>query len=261
MLAIKDCAQDMSPYVRRTVAHSIPKLFELDPSQKDQLIEVIEKLMKDQYTMVMGSTIVAFEQVCPDRIQFLHQNFRKLCNVLPDIDEWGQVFVLNLLTRYARSQFLNPNILDHPSIEENFYSSSDSSPDLTKCNQSVAFKSDSLDHDHRLLLRASRTLLQSRNSSVVMAVAQLYYHLAPKNEISHVIRPLIRLLKSHREIRTVVLINIATMSTKYGSLFEPFLKQFFITIDEPTLVKKIKLEILINLTNEVNAPTILREFR
>jgi hypothetical protein len=26
-----------------------------------------------------------------------------------DIDEWGQVTVLNMLTRYARSQFIDPN--------------------------------------------------------------------------------------------------------------------------------------------------------
>ena len=42
---------DMSPYVRKTAAHAIPKLYSLDPEHKDQLVEVIEKLLKDQTTV------------------------------------------------------------------------------------------------------------------------------------------------------------------------------------------------------------------
>ena len=263
MLAIKDCAQDLSPFVRKTVAHSIPKLYSLDPSQSDQLIDVIEKLMKDQFTMVIGSAIVAFEQVCPDRIIFIHQNYRKLCNVLPDIDEWGQVFVLNMLTRYARTQFLDPNKYFTEIRDRNFYLSTDSSSEdvtnvkdtLPDCTTFV------MDPDHRLLLRASKSLLQSRNSSVVLAVVQLYYHIAPHNELALLVRPMTRLLKSHREIRTIVLTNIATISANHSGMFEPFLRLFFISMGEPTHVKKIKLEILINITNEVNATSILRELR
>ena len=52
---------------------------------------------------------MAFETVCPDRIDMIHKNYRKLCNLLVDVDEWGQVMILNMLTRYARTQFLNPN--------------------------------------------------------------------------------------------------------------------------------------------------------
>ena len=51
----------------------------------------------------------AFENVCPDRVDLIHKNYRRLCNLLVDIDEWGQVTVLSMLTRYARSQFIDPN--------------------------------------------------------------------------------------------------------------------------------------------------------
>lgn len=51
----------------------------------------------------------AFEHVCPDRVDLIHKNYRRLCNLLVDIDEWGQVTVLSMLTRYARSQFIDPN--------------------------------------------------------------------------------------------------------------------------------------------------------
>lgn len=47
--------------------------------------------------------------MCPERIDLIHKNYRKLCNLLLDIDEWGQVVIVNMLTRYARTQFLDPN--------------------------------------------------------------------------------------------------------------------------------------------------------
>lgn len=56
-----------------------------------------------------GSAIQAFEEVCPERIDLIHKNYRKLCNLLVDVDEWGQVAIINMLTRYCRTQFINPN--------------------------------------------------------------------------------------------------------------------------------------------------------
>lgn len=38
----------------------------------------------------------------------IHKHFRKLCNTLVDVDEWGQIIILKMLARYARSNFLNP---------------------------------------------------------------------------------------------------------------------------------------------------------
>lgn len=97
MLAIRDSVGDLSPYVRKTAAHAIPKLYDLDPEQKDELVVIIEKLMSDQTTLVVGSAVMAFEQVmhwdtrfvchflhilalqvCPERTDLIHKNYRKL---------------------------------------------------------------------------------------------------------------------------------------------------------------------------------------
>lgn len=40
----------------------------------------------------------------------IHKNYRKLCDLLVDVDEWGQVVIINMLTRYARTQFTDPNV-------------------------------------------------------------------------------------------------------------------------------------------------------
>uniref|UniRef100_A0A7N8X9P3 AP-3 complex subunit beta n=1 Tax=Mastacembelus armatus TaxID=205130 RepID=A0A7N8X9P3_9TELE len=260
MLAIKEAASDMSPYVRKTAAHAIPKLYSLDPEQKDQLIEVIEKLLADKTTLVAGSVVMAFEEVCPERIDLIHKNYRKLCNLLIDVEEWGQVVIINMLTRYARTQFLNPNINESlleegGGGEKTFYEKKVEVAALAKRKPYV------MDPDHRLLLRNTKPLLQSRNAAVVMAVAQLYFHLAPKAEVGVIAKALVRLLRSHSEVQFVVLQNVATMTIKRRGMFEPYLKSFYIRSTDPTQIKVLKLEVLTNLANETNISTILREFQ
>ncbi|KAM4733419.1 AP-3 complex subunit beta-2 isoform 2-T2 [Anableps anableps] len=273
MLAIKEAASDMSPYVRKTAAHAIPKLYSLDPEQKDQLIEVIEKLLADKTTLVAGSVVMAFEEVCPERIELIHKNYRKLCNLLIDVEEWGQVVIINMLTRYARTQFLNPNIneslLEEGSGGEKTFYGSDEDEDedeeeKEKKAEAAAMakrKPYVMDPDHRLLLRNTKPLLQSRNAAVVMAVAQLYFHLAPKAEVGVIAKALVRLLRSHSEVQYVVLQNVATMTIKRRGMFEPYLKSFYIRSTDPTQIKILKLEVLTNLANETNISTILREFQ
>uniref|UniRef100_A0A8C5E0D1 AP-3 complex subunit beta n=1 Tax=Gouania willdenowi TaxID=441366 RepID=A0A8C5E0D1_GOUWI len=257
MLAIKEAASDMSPYVRKTAAHAIPKLYSLDPEQKDQLIEVIEKLLADKTTLVAGSVVMAFEEVCPERIDLIHKNYRKLCNLLIDVEEWGQVVIINMLTRYARTQFLNPNINEGGGGDKTFYcSDEDEDEDEEKEKKPYV-----MDPDHRLLLRNTKPLLQSRNAAVVMAVAQLYFHLAPKAEVGVIAKALVRLLRSHSEVQFVVLQNVATMTIKRRGMFEPYLKSFYIRSTDPTQIKILKLEVLTNLANETNISTILREFQ
>lgn len=283
MLAIRDSASDMSPYVRKTAAHAIPKLYSLDVEQKEELISVIEKLLSDRTTLVVGSAVMAFEEVCPERVDLIHKNYRKLCNLLIDVDEWGQVVIINMLTRYARTQFIDPNSDGHNVIDdgtenqserpfydetsssgsdENGDASDDNNREIRKTGQSNANNNNYiLDSDHRLLLRQTKPLLQSRNASVVMTVAQLYHHVAPRNEVNLVAKALIRLLRSHKEVQSVVLTCIASMSTQRKSIFEPYLKSFFVRTSDPTHIKLLKLEILTNLATAATIPIILREFQ
>ena len=61
------------------------------------------------FQLVIGSAVYAFEEVCPERTDLIHKHYRKLCQLLVDVDEWGQVIIINMMTRYARSQFPDPN--------------------------------------------------------------------------------------------------------------------------------------------------------
>ncbi|KAI1283815.1 AP-3 complex subunit beta-2 [Halotydeus destructor] len=185
LVAIRDCAGDMSPYVRKTAAHAIPKLFGLDAELKGEIVAIVEKLLSDKTSLVLGSAVAAFEEVCPERSDLVHAHFRKFASLMADFDEWGQVILLNMLVRYGRSQFADP----------------------ARSGNSVC------DSDHRMLLRNSKPLLQSRNAAVVMAVVQLHLALGPAAELNGaIVKPLVRLLHSRPEIQALVLANIATLT-------------------------------------------------
>ena len=143
-----------------------------------------------------------------------------------------------------------------------FWEFSDGDEEFYEEDHSKARKA-SVDSDLRLLLKSAKPLLQSRNSAVVMAVIQLYYHAAPKSEMASNVKPMIRLLRSHREIQSVVLSNIATLAARpsHRHLFTPHLKTFFVRSSDPTHIKLQKLEILTSLASASTISVILREFQ
>ncbi|XP_042660244.1 AP-3 complex subunit beta-2-like [Tyto alba] len=107
----------------------------------------------------------------PERIDLIHKNYRKLCNLLIDVEEWGQVVIINMLTRYARTQFLSPNqneSLLEESAEKAFYGSEEEDAKDAKAEAASLAKRKPyvMDPDHRLLLRNTKPLLQSRNAAV-----------------------------------------------------------------------------------------------
>ncbi|CAB1318710.1 unnamed protein product [Coregonus sp. 'balchen'] len=210
MLAIKEAASDMSPYVRKTSAHAIQKLYSLDPDQKEHLIE----------------------------------NYRKLCNLLVDVEEWGQVVIISMLTRYARTQFTSPwkEVRDGGKGREEWGQVVIVSM-LTRYARTQftsLWKEDSVFDEHSVRAFYESDEEKTRDETeakayVVMSVAQLYWHLAPKNEVSIV--------------------------TKSLGMFEPYMKSFYVRSTDATHIKSLKLEILTNLANEANISTILREFQ
>lgn len=113
ILAVQKAANDKSPYVRKCAANALAKLSpRCDTDQRTMLLEIMTQLLNhDSSTMVLTSTIVAFTELCPDRLDMLHSSFRKLCHLLTDMDEWGQVVVVDTMARYCRTFFRKPQTI------------------------------------------------------------------------------------------------------------------------------------------------------
>ena len=110
LLGLQKCARDKSPYVRKCAANAIMKLQgRCDDEQKELLWEVLRELL-DQETspMVLTAVLVAFAEVCPYKLEWLHGSFRKICHLLTDFEEWGQVVIIDTMARYLRTFFREP---------------------------------------------------------------------------------------------------------------------------------------------------------
>lgn len=114
-------------------------MYSLDNSHLSSLLPILSTLLRDRSPLSIGSTAAAFESICPTRLDLIHPHYRRLCRILVDVDEWGQIDLLELLTRYARTMLPRPGSTD--GREE-------------------------VDKDLQLLLLASEPLFQSRNPAV-----------------------------------------------------------------------------------------------
>ena len=66
---------------------------------------------------MISSAMVSFVEMCPERLDLLHGCFRKICHLLTDMDEWGQIVVLDVLQRYCRVYFRRPEEVGQGSAE------------------------------------------------------------------------------------------------------------------------------------------------
>jgi AP-3 complex subunit beta len=128
-------------------------------------VEILVTLFGDRETMVLGSAMAAFVEVCPERHDMIHPHFRKFCKLLADLDEWGQIVMLNQLTRYARTQFCKPPLFvsSNVSVKKtsttlNFYADDDSNEesDEESTSQKQETAQQKISTDHKLLLRSVR---------------------------------------------------------------------------------------------------------
>jgi hypothetical protein len=127
-----------------------------------QLTEYLSTLLGDKSYYVVGAAVMAFLEMCPDRYDLIHSHYRSLVKMLIDMDEWGQLAVLRVLTGYARKSFppRKRRRKKPASGDAGFYSDEE---------VESAGTADQLDPDLELLLAACPPLLQSRNSAVSIA--------------------------------------------------------------------------------------------
>lgn len=107
--------------MRKAAAHAVTKMYRLDRGCEDELVEIIESLLRDNAPMVLSSAVAAFTEVCPSRLDLLHRHYRKLCCLLVDTDEWGQI----LLVRPARPPPAPTSLfVSHPEVASSSLSAS-----------------------------------------------------------------------------------------------------------------------------------------
>lgn len=124
MVAVAKCARDPSVYVRKCAANALPKLHDLRLEENTAAIEeIVGILLNDNSPGIVGAAAAAFTSVCPTNLPLIGRNYKRLCEILPDVEEWGQIVLIGILLRYviARHGLIRESIMLSPYSE--FYSS------------------------------------------------------------------------------------------------------------------------------------------
>ncbi|KAJ3339879.1 AP-3 complex subunit beta-1, partial [Kappamyces sp. JEL0680] len=230
--AFKKGASDLSPYVRKAVAFSLVKAYVLDPVQsQSSLVEIIEHLLNDKSSVVLGPVVDAWREICPTRLDLLHRHFKKCCSLMGESDEWAQVQLLDVLDVYCRGHF----------------------PDPLVCQE--------LDKDHALFVESCRPLLFSRNSLVVLKVARIVWGL-PRNDLKELAaQSLIRTLSRPKQEQHMLLVAIKELAIQDCRPWLKHLSSFAVFPSEMNEIKMLKLDIINVLAREDNMNWIVPELK
>ena len=244
-LAIKKGVSDLSPIVRKAAALACVKCVRLDPSTRLQVEEYIAALLGDKQYYVVGAAVQAFMEVCPERLDLVHPCYRRLCRMVVDMDEWGQLALLRLMTVYARRCFPRrtkrvKRTQTKAEKARDFYEDLEPQEE----NEAEYEEIEVVDPDLESFLTSINPLLQSRNSAVIVSVARAYLYLSPTNYLHQAIGPLIALLRSPQDIQQVALYNIVQVCLTNPAHFEPYFRHFLIRSTEAPTIWRLKLEVL-----------------
>ncbi|KAL1888409.1 AP-3 complex subunit beta [Ceratocystis pirilliformis] len=252
-LAIKKGVADMSPFVRRAAALAIPKCYRLNPSQLPSLLEYMSTLLADKY-YVAGAAVMAFLEICPERIDLIHKHYRSLVRKIIDMDDWSQIATIRMLTFYARKCFpkrtrrvqrkgaKTSSYTTPPNDLQDFYGEPDSGE--TTPSQDGDTEEVILDKDLELLLSSITPLLHSRSSGVILAVTRCFVDIGTPEYVSQAIGPLVSLLRSSVDIQQVAMYNIVTVCLSRPQDFVRYSSHFLVRATDPVPVWELKLEVL-----------------
>ncbi|GJJ09300.1 hypothetical protein Clacol_003522 [Clathrus columnatus] len=239
---LQRCLQDENPYVRKTAALCVAKLYDLKPELAidNGFIEQLQNLISDNNPMVVANAVLALtdihnfaaassatteKEIFPLNSQILN----KLLIALNECSEWGRVAILTTLARYTP---LDEKESEH--ICERVV------PQFQHVNGSV------------VLSAVKVIMIHMRNVRREDLTKQLVRKMAP---------PLVTLLSSPPEVQWVALRNINLLLQKRSDILQNEMRVFFCKYNDPLYVKVEKLDIMIRLAGESNVDALLSELK
>lgn len=238
-IPLRRTMEDDNPYVRKTAAIGVAKLFDLNSDLCVELgfLEGLVGMTRDLNPMVIANALNALYEIREMDEETAHRVFKvdsdlvkSLLTCLNECTEWGRITVLSVLNDYQPS-----------SSEEASHIIERIIPQLQHANPSVVLSS----------LKAILTNLES-----VKVTAQR------KAILKKLSSPMVSLVTtSIPEAQYVGLKNIRIILEKYPEILSKELRVFFIKYSDPLYLKLEKLEIIVRLANDDNITLLLGELK
>ncbi|CAK1541735.1 unnamed protein product [Leptosia nina] len=235
---LRKCLKDEDPYVRKTAAVCVAKLYDISPSMvEDQgFLDQLKDLLSDSNPMVVANAVAALSEINEASVSghpLVEMNaptINKLLTALNECTEWGQVFILDALSNYCPRDSREAH-----SICERI------TPRLAHANAAVVLSA------VKVLMKLMEML-----SDETELVSTLSRKLAP---------PLVTLLSAEPEVQYVALRNINLVVQKRPEILKHEMKVFFVKYNDPIYVKLEKLDIMIRLASQANIAQVLGELK
>lgn len=232
------CLKDKDPYVRKTAAVCVAKLYDIDPEQTESagFVDELRELLTDANPMVVANAVAALTEISESattesaKFEINAGTLNKLLTALNECTEWGQVFILDALALYTPRESKEAQ-----SICERV------TPRLSHANAAVVLSA------VKVLMKYME-IIDDKD-----ALALLTKKLAP---------PLITLLSAEApEVQYVALRNISLVVQKRPEILANEMKVFFVKYNDPIYVKLEKLDVMIRLASEKNIAQVLAELK
>lgn len=104
---LRKTLRDESPYVRKTAAICVAKLFDLNPTLclENGFLETLQEMMGDSNPMVVANSVTALAEIneaAPETraLQISENTLKKMLMALNECTEWGRVTILTTLADY-----------------------------------------------------------------------------------------------------------------------------------------------------------------
>ncbi|OCF43804.1 clathrin binding protein [Kwoniella heveanensis CBS 569] len=251
------CLKDENPYVRKTAALCVAKVFDLKPELCVEygFIETLRDLIGDGNPMVVANAVAALADI-QEAAQALPPSpppspgrsspppsarpnshlfaidpptLTKLLVALNECSEWGRIAILNTLARYkAQDQQESEHICERVM------------PQFQHVNAAV------------VLGAVKVIMIHMKNVTRDDLLKSLTRKMAP---------PLVTLISSPPEVQWVALRNINLLLQKRPEILANEMRVFFCKYNDPPYVKVEKLDIMVRLASEKNVDTLLGELK
>ncbi|KAM3963954.1 adaptor protein complex 1/2, beta subunit [Aphomia sociella] len=235
---LRKCLKDEDPYVRKTAAVCVAKLYDISSSMvEDQgFLDQLKDLLSDSNPMVVANAVAALSEINEASVsgqplvEMNASTINKLLTALNECTEWGQVFILDALSNYSPRDAREAH-----SICERI------TPRLAHANAAVVLSA------VKVLMKLMEMVADDTE-----LVSTLSRKLAP---------PLVTLLSAEPEVQYVALRNINLVVQKRPEILKHEMKVFFVKYNDPIYVKLEKLDIMIRLASQANIAQVLGELK
>ncbi|KAE9384507.1 Adaptor protein complex beta subunit [Gymnopus androsaceus JB14] len=227
---LRHALKDRDPYVRKTAAICVAKLYAADPRKAERggFVELLRDLMLDSNATVVANAVAALSEIGDRQDGVIFKlnlaTANKLLAAIPESSEWGQIYILDCLLRYVPERHADAEMMAE-----------------------------------RIIVQ-----LQHGNSAVILTTIKALLYLMnymENRQLIDYIFTLVTLLSSGPEVQYVALRNILLIIQRRPTVLKNDVRVFFCKYNDPIYVKLAKLEIMYRLARAENAKEVLAELQ